>query len=330
MRIITLEEHFSLPEISARIDKKLIAARGFPPGHQDRFALQLADTGDQRLALMDEAGITIQVLSVAGPGADLLPVGESISFAMDYNDALARIIETNPDRFGGFAHLPMADAEAAAAELQRTSRIPGFCGAMINGMTDNLFLDDDRFSSLLATAERLAVPLYLHPSFPPPAVQELYYGRLTPGVSAMLASAAFGWHAEVAIHVLRLYSSGVFDRYPGLQVIIGHMGETLPFMMTRAERILSKELTKTERTLGETLRSQVFLTTSGFFTMPPLETAIAAFGIERILFSVDYPYSTNRQGADFLDKLSMTLAEEEVELIAHGNAERLLKLEFEV
>ena len=143
--------------MSARIDKQLIAARGFPPGHQDRFALQLADTGDQRLASMDEAGITFQILSVAGPGADLLPVGESISFAMDYNDALARIIETNPDRFGGFAHLPMADAEAAAMELQRTSTIPGFCGAMINGMTDNLFLVDDRFSALLATAQRRSV-----------------------------------------------------------------------------------------------------------------------------------------------------------------------------
>jgi len=328
MRIIALEEHFSLPEMSARIDKQLIAARGFPPGHQDRFALQLADTGDQRLAFMDEAGITMQVLSVAGPGADLLPVGESVSFAMDYNDALARIIETNPDRFGGFAHLPMADAEAAAKELQRSSAIPGFCGAMINGMTDNLFLDDERFSPLLAEAERLAVPLYLHPSFPPPAVQELYYGRLTPGVSAMLASAAYGWHSEVAIHVLRLYASGVFDRYPGLQIIIGHMGETLPFMMARAETVLSKELTKTERTLSETLRSQVFLTTSGFFTMPPLEVAIATLGIERILFSVDYPYSANRTGVDFLDKLSMRLAEEEVELIAHGNAERVLKVEF--
>ncbi len=326
MKIITLEEHFSLPEMSARIDKQLITSRGFPSGHQDRFALLLADTGDQRLVAMDEAGITMQILSVAGPGADLLPVGESISFAMDYNDALANIIETNPDRFCGFAHLPMADAEAAAAELQRTSVIPGFCGAMINGMTDNLFLDDEKFAPLLAMAERLRIPLYLHPSFPPPAVQELYYGRLTPGISAMLASAAFGWHSEVAVHVLRLYASGVFDRYPGLQIVIGHMGETLPFMMARSEAVLSKQLTKTERTLGETLRSQVFITTSGFFTMPPLETAIATFGIERILFSVDYPYSTNKQGADFLDKLSMRLTDEEAQLIAHGNAERVLKV----
>ncbi len=224
----------------------------------------------------------------------------------------------------------MVDGKAAADELERTTKIPGFCGAMINGMTDNLFLDDERFGPLLATAEWLGVPLYLHPNFPPPAVQELYYARLTPAVSVVLASAAFGWHAEVAIHVLRLYASGIFDRYPGLQVIIGHMGETLPFMMARAEKMLSKELTRLERTLSETLRSQVFLTTSGFFTMPPLLNALETFGVERVLFSVDYPYSTNRQGADFLEELSLRLTEEEVGLIAHGNAERLLKLEFEV
>ena len=326
MRIIALEEHFSIPEMSARISKDLAIARGFPAGFQDRVALQLADTGEQRIASMDAAGINMQVLSVAGAGADLLPIGESISFAMDYNDALARIIDDHPDRYCGFAHLPMADGVAAAAELERTSHMPGFCGALINGMTDNVFLDDSRFAPLLRKAEELHVPLYLHPSFPPPRVQELYYKGLAPGISAMLASAGFGWHVEVAIHVLRLYASGVFDEYPELQVIIGHMGETLPFMMDRSERVLAKGLTKTERTLSETLRSQVWITTSGFFTMPPLEAAIATFGAERILFSVDYPYSSNQQGVDFLEEMGLTLKQPVVEAIAHGNAERLLKL----
>lgn len=326
MRIITLEEHFNIPEMSVRIPKDLIAARGYPAGFQDRVALLLADTEDQRLASMDAAGISMQVLSVAGVGADILPLGESISFAMDYNDALSVIIDRHPERYAGFAHLPMADGEAAAAELERACGKPGFVGALINGMSSNVFLDDIRFAPLLETAVRLKVPLYLHPNFPPPAVQELYYKNLPPAVSGLLASAGFGWHIEVGIHVLRLYASGTFDRYPELQIIIGHMGETLPFMMARSERALSRELTKTERTLSETLRSQVWVTTSGFFTMPPLETAIATFGPERILFSVDYPYSTNQQGADYLAEMALTLKPAVVEAIAHGNAERALKL----
>jgi predicted TIM-barrel fold metal-dependent hydrolase len=329
MKIIALEEHFSLPDISSRIDKKIIAARGWPtPDHEPpvmkKATALLSEIGPKRLQSMDEAGISIQVLSMAGPGADLLSVAESIAFARDYNNGLAEKIAAHPQRFAGFAHLPMTAPEAAADELERAVKELGFCGAMINGMTDNLFLDDKHFAPILAKAEKLDVPLYLHPAFPPPEIQKLYYARLPQAVGSVLASAAFGWHAEVAIHILRLIASGTLDQYPKLQLIIGHMGEMLPFMMYRSEAILSKEITGSARTVSEVLRSQVNITTSGIFTIPPLMVALETFGIDRILFSVDYPYAENEQGQQFLR--SLPLKSEQLNQIAHGNAERLLKI----
>ncbi len=329
MRIIAIEEHFNIPAISSRIPREAVAARGWPapenstPTNQ-RASKLLPELGEERLRSMDESGITMQVLSVAGPGAELLPEPEAVQFARDYNDAMAETVSKNPDRFAGFAHLPVAAPGAAAQELQRAVEQLGFRGAMINGMTDNLFLDHPRFAPILEKAEQLEVPLYLHPAFPPPAVQELYYRNLPPIVASSLASAGFGWHAEVAIHILRLIVSGTLDRFPRLQLIIGHMGETLPFMMARSESVLSQEATRSERTISEVLRSQVSITTSGFFTLPPLMNAIETFGTERIIFSVDYPFAENKKGRAFLDELPMQPAD--IERIAHGNADRLLKL----
>jgi uncharacterized protein len=329
MDLIALEEHFALPSLRGRIDKSIIAKRGWPDMTGGSAILEranqlLPDLGEQRLRSMDENGIRMQVLSLAGPGADLLPEKEALAFARDANDGLAEKIAAHPDRFAGFAHLPMSAPYAAAEELDRAVSSLGFCGALINGITDNLFLDDPQFAPILAKAASLAVPLYLHPSFPPVPIQELYYDRLPPSVSSALASAAFGWHAEVAIHILRLIVSGTLDRYPKLRLIIGHMGEMLPFMMYRAEGVLPTALTKAQRSVSETLRSQVFITTSGLFTVPPLITALDTFGIDNILFSVDYPYSSNEQGKAFVDSLPLTPAA--IAQIAHGNAEKLLKL----
>lgn len=326
MRIVAVEEHFCLPEISRRIDKKTISKRGFlnEGAFMQKTQQLLTEVGPERVEAMDEAGITTQVLSLAGPGAELLPEAESIMFAMDYNDALSAIIDSNPDRFAGFAHLPMVDPNAAAKELERAVNKLGFSGALINGTTNDLFLDDTSFEPLLAAAEELKVPLYLHPSFPPALVQNTYYGRLAPAISAALASAAYGWHAEVAIHILRLQASGTLDKFPELQLIIGHMGETLPFMMARAEAVLSRDATRVQRTLTETLKAQVSITTSGMFTLPPLMCAIDTFGIERILFAVDYPYSNNLQATTWLDTLPLPIGQ--IEAIAYKNAERLIPL----
>ncbi len=329
MRIVTLEEHFSSPEFIKRIPKDVVAERGWPsdpatsPMMQKAQAL-LPEIGETRLKSMDEAGITVQVLSVSGPGADLLPGKEGIRLAQDYNNTLAEKMAIYPTRYAAFAHLPMQSPEAAAEELERAVKELGFCGAMIAGLTQNRFLDDASFSPIFSKAQELDVPIYLHPNFPPKAVRDVYYNGLSEGLNTLLSAAAFGWHSETAIHVLRLIASGTLDRFPKLQIIIGHMGEMLPFMMARSEDGLSKELRKSDRSLSEILKQQVHITTSGFFTLPPLITAIETFGIDRIMFSVDYPFSENSKGKAFLDSLDFPAAD--MEKLTHGNADRLLKL----
>ncbi len=328
-RIVALEEHITFPDMVARIPHAARQEAGWPSDathhspvieHEDK----LADIGAERLRLMDGAGITVQVLSVSGPGAELLPPAEGPAFAQEYNDRLAAAIARHPDRFAGFAHLPMTNPQAAADELARTVREHRFCGALINGVTQDLFLDDEQFAPLLARAEELGVPLYLHPGIPPAPVRTAYYSNLPTGLGERLSMAGFGWHAETAIHVLRLILSGTLEKYPRLKLIIGHMGETLPVMMERADMTMPAEQTKLPRSICQTLRDQVHITTSGIFTRPPLEAALATFGLDNVLFSVDYPYAPNAPGHAFLAGLQMPPAD--VAKLAYGNADRLLGL----
>jgi hypothetical protein len=324
MRIVALEEHFTAPALLRRIDPDAIARHGFPPGFGAQLEKPLADLGDLRLREMDEAGITVHVLSASHAGADLLDGAEGVAFARDINDLLAKATANHPDRFGGFAQLPMRSPQAAADELERTVRDLGFCGALINGVTEGRFLDDPRFDPILARAERLDVPIYVHPNLPPQSVREAYYSGL-PGLSGFrLATAAWGWHSEVAIHVLRLVLSGTLDRHPKLRLIIGHMGEGLAAMMVRSDRTLADYVGHLTRSVAQTILDQVSVTTSGLFTQPPLDVALAVFGIDRVMFSIDYPYSSNRTGRNFLDTLKLPAAD--LEKFAHGNADRLLKL----
>ncbi|AMJ65630.1 amidohydrolase family protein [Hymenobacter sp. PAMC 26628] len=329
MRIVALEEHFSFPDMVERIRPAVRAQAGWPPSDapnspEQQHRAQLAEIGAERLRLMDEVGVMVQVLSVAGPGAELLPPTEGPAFAREYNDRLAQAIAAHPNRFAGFAHLPVTNPEAAADELARTVETHGFAGALLNGTTDGLFLDDPRFAPLLARAEALGVPLYLHPGIPPAPVRDAYYSNLPHGLGFNLSIAGFGWHAETAIHVLRLVLAGTLERYPRLQLIIGHMGEMLPVMVARCDQILAPKITQLPRTVSQTLRDQVYLTTSGIFTRPPLEAALATFGIDRVLFSIDYPFAPNAPGKAFLDGLQM--APIDLEKLAYGNADRVLKL----
>ena len=242
---------------------------------------------------MDAAGITLQVLSTAGPGADLLPGEEGIVHARGINDALTRLIDQHPDRYAGFAHLPTQSPGAAADELERAVRELGFYGAMVNGMTGRRFLDDPTFEPLLARAEALAVPIYLHPNVAPVPVQQNYYeGLPSPSVGSMLATAGWGWHSETAIHLLRLVLSGALERHPTLQILVGNIGEMLPMMLARCDEMFGPETSSyLRRSVSQTVRDQVYVTTSGMFTVPPFELLLAVFGIERVMFSVDYPFT---------------------------------------
>lgn len=330
MRVVSIEEHFTIPELAARISSTRILERGNPPPDRAPKLLgaihaQLADLGDARIADMDAANITLQVLSWAGPGADLLDADEALGWTRECNDALAEAIAAQPSRFSGFAHLPMTMPEAAAEELDRCVRTLRFKGGMVNGTTGGRFLDHPSYEPLLDCAERLDVPLYIHPNIPPAAVREGYYADLPRDTGFLLSTYGFGWHAEVAVHVLRMVLSGTLDRHPGLKLVIGHMGEFLPMTLDRTTRMLGIELDgHLTRPIAQQLRDQVWVTTSGQFTLPPLRAAIDTFGIDRILFSVDYPYSTNAEGSALLQMLPF--APRDIAKIGHGNADLLLRL----
>lgn len=329
MRVVALEEHYTVPGIVAGIDPDAVARRGFPGPDfvwaQTTKRNELADLGAARLADMDASGITVQVLSVAGPGADLVPGQAGIDLARAYNDALAEACARHPTRYRGFAHLPMLAPDAAAVELERTTRDLGFHGVLVNGATDGRFLDDPMFDPILAQAAKLDLPIYIHPGIPAPDVRAAYYDNLPGNFSFTMALSAWGWHAETAIHTLRLVLSGALDRHPGLKIVIGHMGEALPFMLDRTdETTAATAKTHLRRSVRQTLMDQVWITTSGFFTMVPFVAALMTFGVDRILFSVDYPFASNARARAFLDALPVSLADRLK--IAHGNADRLLRL----
>jgi len=329
MRIVTLEEHFTVPRLVAGISPDAVARRGFPgPGanwSQNLKRGELADLGEARLADMDASGITVQVLSVAGPGADLVPGKEGIAFARAYNDALAEASARHPDRYRGFAHLPMLVPEAAADELERAVKELGFHGAMVNGSTEGRFLDDPSFEPILARAEALDVPIYIHPGLPEEPVRSAYYGGMPGNFGTIFALSAWGWHAETAVHTLRLVFTGALDRHPKLKIIIGHMGEALPFMLDRIDETTRAEAkTLLQRSVRQTLLDQVWITTSGFFTLPPFLAALVTFGADRIMLSVDYPFSTNARARAFLDALPVSPADRAK--IAHLTADAVLRL----
>jgi uncharacterized protein len=330
MRVVTLEEHFTVPAVAGRISREAVAKRGFGPrsvlpGRVNPLDL-LPEIGEARLASMDKAGITVQVLSTTGPGADLLDGAEGVALARETNDALAEAIAPHPGRFAGFAHLPVREPDAAAKEMDRAVRELGFCGAMINGTTGERFLDDARFEPILAAAEALDVPIYLHPHLAPKAVREAYYGNLPSNSGAVLEGAGWGWHSETGIHVLRLVLSGTLDRHPRLKLIIGHMGEMLPMMLARCDQVFEAYIPHLQRPISTAILDQVWTTTSGIFSMPPFLAALLTFGIDRIMYSVDYPYAPNERGQAFLQALSQSLSPADIAKVAHGNADRILKL----
>lgn len=328
MRVIALEEHFSVPDLVARIDPDAIRRRGYgkrtPPKDGPNPLELLPEIGAGRLQSMDEAGIDRQVLSNSGPGPDLVPGTEGIAIAREMNDYLAAAVAGDPDRFSGFAVLPMNSPEATAAELERAVTKLGFCGALINGTTEGRFLDHPAYDDLLATAVRLDVPIYIHPHLAPEAVRQAYYTDLPTGTDRVLEAAGWGWHSETALHVLRLVMAGVLDKHPRLKLIIGHMGEMLPMMLARIDQVSRHDVGHLQRPVSAAIVEQVWLTTSGIFTQPPFVAALQTFGIDRIMFSVDYPYAPNQAGRRFLDGVSLSPADKAK--LTHETAERLLKL----
>jgi predicted TIM-barrel fold metal-dependent hydrolase len=316
MRTITLEEHF--------VTESFVRATG-----GSRFAeLQpkLADLGATRIADMDEAGIDLQVLSLASMGLDALDAATATALARDVNDELAAAVRAHPTRFAGFAALALKDANSAAAELDRCVTRLGFPGALVDGTTGGVFLDDPSFLPFFEAAAHLNVPIYLHPAPPPDPVRQAYFSGLSGELGFLLSIAGWGWHAETGLHTLRLIVSGLFDRFPTLQLIIGHMGEGLPYALARSSAVLSRAAPHLRQPVAAYFESNIHLTTSGYFTQPPLRCALDVVGLDRLLFSIDYPFSPNTRGRAFLDSLTKLLSPAELARLAYSNAESLLRL----
>ncbi len=331
MRIVTLEEHFSLLDVdgTAAPPPPAVANAANMPAVIRNVGDKITDLGAGRIADMDRHGITVQVVSKAGihmgPSADMFEGDEAVAFAKAFNDQAAKKIADHPDRLAAFAHLPTSVPEAAADELERTVVAHGFKGALISGMVRGRFLDDAKFAPLLARAEKLDVPLYIHPGPPPAEVRKAYYdGAFSQQIAMGLATFAWGWHYETALHVMRLALSGALDKYPRLNLIVGHMGEALPFVLARCEHKFGPDVANLSRPLAKIITDQVYVTSAGFFSNPPFLAALQTFGIDHLMFSVDYPYDSHADGRAFLDNVPLSAGD--LEKFAHGNADRLLKL----
>jgi predicted TIM-barrel fold metal-dependent hydrolase len=320
MRTITLEEHFATQSFL-----KTTPAGHTPLPYFAQLQPRLLDLGAGRIAAMDEASIDLQVLSCIPMGFDALPAAVATPLSRDVNDELAAAIQANPTRLAGFSMLALKDPATAAAELERCINKLSFVGALVDGTSDGLFLDDPRFLPVFEAAAHLNVPIYLHPAPPPASVQQAYYTGLPGDLGYLLSVAGWGWHSETALHALRLIVSGLFDRLPTLQLIIGHMGEGLPYALARSSGVLS-QAAHLRQPVADYFRSNIHITTSGYFTQPPLRCAIDVVGIDRLMFSIDYPFSPNTRGRAYLADLEQALTQEDLAKLTHRNAGQLLKL----
>ena len=312
--VIALEEHYW--------DKELAALFVGAEGVRDPEMLRrLYDLGELRLQEMDEAGIDVQILSHGAPSAQKLSGVEAVDVTRRVNDRLHAVVAANPARFAAFAALPTSDPKAAADELERTTKL-GFKGAMIHGLANGVFLDDKRFWPIFERAQALDVPLYLHPSVPLPAVMDAYYKDYAKDFP-MVVRAAWGYTVETATHAIRLVLGGVFDAYPRLKVVLGHLGETLPFLVWRVDQALARPGAKT-LSFREAFCGHFYITTSGNFSNPALLCCVMEMGIDRILFAIDYPFVPNPPGTRWMD--TVPLCDEDKAKILSGNAKRLFRM----
>ncbi|HEX3503117.1 MAG TPA: amidohydrolase family protein [Xanthobacteraceae bacterium] len=312
---IALEEHFLAPGFEGYWRSTV---GNVDPKHAAKLLAALTDFGEARLASMDEAGITRSVLSLAGPGVQAEhDTATAIRNAKSANDFLAEQIGKRPDRYSGFGHLAMQDARAAADELERCMRELKFCGAMINGHSNGQYLDHPSLAPFWERAEALDAPIYIHPTDPitPAPVLEGYNG---------LRRATWEWGFETGSHALRLVFGGLFDRFPRAKVMLGHLGETLPYLLWRFDSRAKLYSVKLAKPPSAYIKENIFVTTSGMCSAEPLNCAIAALGHEHVMFAADYPFETALEAGEFLDHVPLPEAVRED--IAYNNAAKHLGL----
>jgi predicted TIM-barrel fold metal-dependent hydrolase len=324
MRIIAIEEHYSTPLYREKVRANefrnfYITSRSEQLGHD--IVKELGDLGESRLKFMDASGVDLQVLSFTSPGAQGFPAAEAIPMAKDANDRLSAAMKAHPKRFAGFAAIPTDAPEAAADELDRCVKDLKFVGTMIHGHTMGSFLDDKKYWVIFERAEKLGVPVYLHPTLPHPGAVKAYFDGFED-----IARAGWGFGIDTSIHFLRILFAGVFDAYPKLQIILGHLGEGLPFAMHRLNDHTYRAAKRRglKKTPLEYIRDNLYVTTSGNWYEPAFVCTLLALGADRIIWAIDWPYESNGTGMAFFEKLSLNDIDRAK--IAHLNAERLLRL----
>lgn len=315
---IALEEHFGLPESANYAGKDL-------PTPEDRA--NFFDLGDRRIADMDRGDLEICILSLGAPGVQAVPdISKAIQLSRRANDFLAENIAQNPKRLKGFAALPLQDPQAAAQELTRCVKDLSFCGALVNGFSQigdaesSVFYDLPQYRSFWATVQALDVPFYLHPRFPLATRQQAYEGH------PWLAGSPWGFAVETSIHALRLMGSGLFDEYPKLKIILGHLGEGLPFGIWRVDHRISRGTLRPQAKLpiAHYLRENFYVTTSGNFRTQALTDVILEVGADRVLYSVDYPFEDVVEAKEWFDQAA--ISDPDRVKIARSNAQRLFRL----
>jgi len=326
---IALEEHFVFPE-TVEIGYGHESSPDYAASvaqTSETFRLQIQDIGGGRIAEMDRGGVELCILSLGAPGIQAIPsISQAVSASRRANDYLAEHIAKFPQRLKGFAALPLQDPHCAAQELTRCVRELGFCGALVNGFSQigeadsAVFYDLPQYRPFWATVQQLDVPFYLHPRSRLPTRQQAYDGH------PWLVGSAWGFAVETSIHALRLMGSGLFDEYPKLQVILGHLGEGLPCNIWRVDHRISKlrRGTKASLSMAHYLRKNFYITTSGNFRTQALTDVISEVGVDRVLYSVDYPFEEMTEAADWFDHVAFDEADRAK--IARLNAQKLLHL----
>jgi uncharacterized protein len=322
-KLIAIEEHFLTAEIRAAWASSPIGQEGTAGFDRGEIEQRLEDLGEGRIGLMDESGVDVQVLSVTTPALHNLEPKESLMLARHTNDLVAAIIAKYPARFQGFATLPTAAPTEAAFELERSVKQLGLKGTMLCGRTRDKNLDHPDFRVMLKTAATLNVPVFVHPQIPQRAVREVYYSGFGEPIDTAFATFALGWHYEAGIQFLRMMLGGVFDELPDLQIILGHWGEVVLFYTERLTSLA--RFAKLQRPVADYIRQNLYVTASGMWNQAYLHRTLEIVGPDRILFSTDFPYQyrPGREGHSFLHKAS--LSQDEKELFAHGNWERLTR-----
>ncbi|BDI29496.1 amidohydrolase [Capsulimonas corticalis] len=321
MKIVAIEEHFLSPDVRASWAASSAGQDDSGSLHLGEMETRLEELSEARISRMDESGVDMQVLSLTSPGLHNLEPAEGVSLARRTNDLIAATVAGRPDRFDGFATIPASAPGEAAAELERCVRELGMKGGMLFGRTQDKNLDHLDFLPIFETAAHLRVPLFIHPQTPSRAVREAYYSGFSPEVDLAFATFGLGWHYDCGIQFLRLALAGVFDRFPDLQIILGHWGEVVLFYTERLKAF--SRIAKLERSVVDTMRENLYVTPSGMFSQSNFHHAVEIVGVDRVLFSADYPYQYRPGGGPkhFIEQLP--IGQDEKEKIAHGNWDRL-------